>query len=325
MNLSFLFKYFLKFISICILLLINTVTAKIPRKSQNNSIKQTEPQPAVQEIQKPAAIPPENLQLLKNSYPDVIFEESFLEEADEWIITVKVPSKFSETGFRQKNFYWCNGSMLPESELENREKYWSLIYSYPEKLKDPADMTEEERQKLKEFGSRSNRRNGAGTPMFFFDLLYDANTQAQLEKNIITTTFLNHKTRIHQRIKAPLQRVENRILELARTDTEVKTFVEKIKSNDAYNWRLIDGTNRKSFHSYGIAVDILPVRITGEIYWSWARDKNPENWMLTPLKRRWLPPESVVKIFEEEGFIWGGKWAIWDNMHFEYHPELLIK
>ncbi|MBQ9624309.1 MAG: M15 family metallopeptidase, partial [Treponema sp.] len=25
----------------------------------------------------------------------------------------------------------------------------------------------------------------------------------------------------------------------------------------------------------------------------------------------------------EEGFIWGGYWVIFDNMHFEYHPELI--
>ena len=45
--------------------------------------------------------------------------------------------------------------------------------------------------------------------------------------------------------------------------------------------------------------------------------------MLTPLSWRWMPPQAVIDIFEEEGFIWGGKWAIWDNMHFEYHPELI--
>jgi hypothetical protein len=32
----------------------------------------------------------------------------------------------------------------------------------------------------------------------------------------------------------------------------------------------------------------------------------------------------VIRIFEEEGFIWGGKWAMYDTMHFEYHPELLL-
>ena len=46
--------------------------------------------------------------------------------------------------------------------------------------------------------------------------------------------------------------------------------------------------------------------------------------MLIPLKSRWMPPAAVIKAFEDEGFIWGGRWAIWDNMHFEYHPELLI-
>ena len=28
--------------------------------------------------------------------------------------------------------------------------------------------------------------------------------------------------------------------------------------------------------------------------------------------------------FEKHGFIWGGKWIIWDNMHFEYRPEVVI-
>ena len=39
--------------------------------------------------------------------------------------------------------------------------------------------------------------------------------------------------------------------------------------------------------------------------------------------RRWIPPKAVIEAFESEGFIWGGKWTLWDNMHFEYRPELL--
>jgi hypothetical protein len=27
---------------------------------------------------------------------------------------------------------------------------------------------------------------------------------------------------------------------------------------------------------------------------------------------------------EEEGFIWGGKWPMYDTMHFEYRPELIL-
>jgi hypothetical protein len=30
----------------------------------------------------------------------------------------------------------------------------------------------------------------------------------------------------------------------------------------------------------------------------------------------------VIRAFENEGFTWGGKWALYDNMHFEFRPEL---
>ena len=34
-------------------------------------------------------------------------------------------------------------------------------------------------------------------------------------------------------------------------------------------------------------------------------------------------PLEIVEAFEHEGFIWGGQWAHYDTMHFEYRPELL--
>ena len=137
-------------------------------------------------------------------------------------------------------------------------------------------------------------------------------------------TFLGNKTNVHERMIEPLKKVEEKILTLAKTDSEVKAFLENLKSNDGYYWRIIEGTKRKSFHSLGIAIDILPKSHGGkQIFWSWAADKYPDTWMLVPLKKRWMLPESVIKIFEDEGFIWGGKWVIYDNMHFEYHPELI--
>ena len=121
-----------------------------------------------------------------------------------------------------------------------------------------------------------------------------------------------------------MKRVEERIYEAAKTDAAVEEYIKSISKNEGYYWRVIANTNRKSFHSLGIALDIRPRSYKGkEVYWSWAKDKNPDNWMLTPLSWRWMPPQAVIDIFEEEGFIWGGKWAIWDNMHFEYHPELI--
>ena len=34
-------------------------------------------------------------------------------------------------------------------------------------------------------------------------------------------------------------------------------------------------------------------------------------------------PTEIVAVFERHGFIWGGRWAHYDTMHFEYRPELL--
>jgi hypothetical protein len=77
-----------------------------------------------------------------------------------------------------------------------------------------------------------------------------------------------------------------------------------------------------SYHSWGLAVDIQPKSSGGKIiYWEWERERNPD-WMLVPLVRRWSPHETVIKAFEKEGFIWGGKWSFYDTMHFEYRPEL---
>ena len=50
---------------------------------------------------------------------------------------------------------------------------------------------------------------------------------------------------------------------------------------------------------------------------------DPDGWMTLPLDKRWMPPLKVIQAFESEGFIWGGKWPVWDNMHFEYRPELI--
>ena len=292
-------------------------TTATTTSTKTRAKKESASQDVAPESQKPPK--PEGLALLERAYPDLRFSCRFDEARSDWRIALTMPGQSEAVVF-----YWCEGAMLPESEIENRSKYWTLLYPYPRQLKDPASMSEEEREHLREFSSASNRRNGSGTPMFFFETIYAAQSRASLEANLASETFLGKKTTVHKRIVPPLKRVEKRILEAAKTDAEVRQFVDGLKSADAYNWRRIAGTNRLSFHSLGVAIDVLPKRITGEIFWSWARDKNPDGWMLTPLSRRWTPPQAVIDIFEDEGFIWGGKWAIWDNMHFEYHPELIL-
>ncbi len=267
-----------------------------------------------------------NLIYFERAYPDLTFTRQFNIQEGEWIITVKVPDKPDDKEGPGKtfDFYWANGSLLPAEEFANKENYWSLLYNYPKELADPANYSEEQRERIKDFTSKESRKNGAGTPLFFFDAIYDSSTRRSLEQHIVRISFLGNKTNVHERMKEPLKKVEEKILTLAKTDSEVKAFLDNHKSNDGYYWRIIEGTKRKSFHSLGIALDILPKSQGGkQIFWSWAADKYPDTWMLIPLKNRWMPPESVIKIFEDEGFIWGGKWVIYDNMHFEYHPELI--
>ena len=266
---------------------------------------------------------PEQLNILRKCYSDVLFETVYVKEKNDWLVNITAPVVPGKPARKRASFYWAEGRLLPEEELENRDKYWPLIYKY-QKMKDPALMTAEEIERIKVFSSAENRKNGGGTPMFFFDFLYAAKSQVIIEDHIVRTTFLGHNTKVHERILGPLKKVESDIYKEAEKDSEIKTFIQSLKSTDAYNWRVIEGTGRKSFHTYGIAVDVLPTRLNGKaIFWSWTKDKDPENWMLTPVNKRWNPPQKVIDIFESEGFIWGGNWVIFDNMHFEYHPELI--
>lgn len=261
---------------------------------------------------------PDKLNVFRKAYPDLSFDSEYDKNQNDWKITLT-------NGTNTYIFYWNNGSMIPPEELPNKENYWTLLYPYDYKkpLRDPKTFTDEEIEQLRNFTSKENRKNGAGTPMFFFDAVYDSFSRGSLEKHIKSVKFLGFSVNVHERITGPLSNVEKRVQKLAETDSEVSTFLKNINRNEGYFWRIIAGTNRKSFHSLGIALDIQPKYYGGkEVFWSWTRDKNPENWMLTRPSARWMPPKAVIDIFEEEGFIWGGKWAIWDNMHFEYHPEL---
>jgi len=85
-------------------------------------------------------------------------------------------------------------------------------------------------------------------------------------------------------------------------------------SAGTYNCRAIAGTNNKSMHAYGAAIDISSKYSN---YWRWSLGSKGE-----PIWRNQIPIQ-IVRIFERHGFIWGGYWYHYDTMHFEYRPELL--
>jgi hypothetical protein len=73
-----------------------------------------------------------------------------------------------------------------------------------------------------------------------------------------------------------------------------------------------------------VAVDLLMRAQTDmETYWQWTAAKGID-WRAVPAEKRQNPPAAVIRAFEDQGFIWGGRWSRYDTMHFEYHPELLI-
>ncbi len=107
-----------------------------------------------------------------------------------------------------------------------------------------------------------------------------------------------------------LQKVSNALDKLPRH------FMKYLRpSAGTYHCRTIAGTERFSVHAFGAAIDINAKY--GD-YWRWSGAEPGE-----PLTYRNRIPWEIVEIFEQHGFIWGGKWYHYDTLHFEYRPELL--
>ncbi|MGH6847271.1 MAG: M15 family metallopeptidase [Methylocella sp.] len=87
-----------------------------------------------------------------------------------------------------------------------------------------------------------------------------------------------------------------------------------VPSGGTYNCRHIAGTQRRSMHAYGAALDI---NTKYSDYWCWPMPKHGL------IQYRNKIPFEIVDAFERHGFIWGGKWYHFDTMHFEYRPELM--
>ncbi len=85
--------------------------------------------------------------------------------------------------------------------------------------------------------------------------------------------------------------------------------------NGTFNYRQISGTGLLSPHAYGIALDLSS---NSKDYWKWANRQEGE-------KRMKAYPKATVNIFENNNFVWGGKWGHFDILHFEYRPEIIIK
>jgi hypothetical protein len=222
----------------------------------------------------------------------------------------------------EDTFYWAEGRLLPQALRGRWRDYRPHRFSlYPGEIPPPDQYSPALIEELRRQGSAESRLEGPDYHYGFQAALYGGMTRQEIERTLTRVRFLDREVIVHRDIAEALVRIDRRIREIAAEDEETAAFMDSIDSIGGYNWREIRGTRRMSYHSWGLAVDIQPKQLNNRtIYWLWEYNHN-DDWMLVPPGRRWQPPERVIRAFEHEGFIWGGKWALYDNMHFEFRPE----
>lgn len=110
-----------------------------------------------------------------------------------------------------------------------------------------------------------------------------------------------------------LQTVIRELMPLSERNQNVRRCL--LPCSGTYNYRVISGTNMLSPHAFGIAIDLASDK---RDYWKWASKEAGQ-------KRLESYPNELVEIFENNNFVWGGKWSHFDILHFEYRPEIILK
>jgi hypothetical protein len=149
----------------------------------------------------------------------------------------------------------------------------------------------------------------------FFKTLY-GNTKEEVQKTLGSFVWcpkLVNQTILFNKKNGAFEALKKVSDELDK-HPEWKKYITNI--GGTFNWRNISGTNRLSAHSFGITIDI---NTSHSNYWQWDCGCKNEN---TKLGFKNKIPIEIVKIFEKNGFIWGGRWYHYDTMHFEYRPEM---
>ncbi|MCL2805154.1 MAG: M15 family metallopeptidase [Treponema sp.] len=252
------------------------------------------------------------MRALLEAYPEQIEEVEF--RNDDWAVLLK-----------GKWYYYANGRILQENKAEDFENFRSYqFYGYPAELPPWRERTPEETARFGTMAA-SRRQITVRRSNDFLDDLWQASTRAEAERNIVTVTFLGRSVKINKLIQKRVIAVERDIRAAARADSGVQTWINSIDTLEGYVWRNVADTQSRSYHAYGIALDILSRRTMGNLqtYWLWTSQYR-DDWWNVSYRERYHPPDAVIKAFEANGFIWGGKWLLFDTMHFEYRPELLI-
>jgi hypothetical protein len=148
----------------------------------------------------------------------------------------------------------------------------------------------------------------------FFFRMYGDCRKGEVQRRLRTVIWLRNTA--PQRIQVTTingidKAVENLSAEIEQLPPRLRVAATRLSGG--FVCRAISGTNSRSMHGYGAAIDL---RTSVGRYWRWSG--------LKPAARKFnLVPEQIVSLFEKYGFIWGGKWYHVDGLHFEYRPELI--
>jgi hypothetical protein len=251
------------------------------------------------------------MKALASAYPGRVGPAEFRD--GDWAVSV-----------RDTWFYYAGGRLLPEELRDQAADYDPQpFYNYAAELPPWKEPGPEETSRFRD-SARRRQMNPPKRSQHFYDALWRAHNRNESYERVKTLRFLNRNVLVHYAIMEELALVEERILEEAKTDPQVQQWINKLDTLAGWNWRDIADTQSRSFHAYGVALDLLPASRGGlETYWLWTARNIPE-WWAVPYEKRLHPPQGVIKAFESCGFIWGGKWLFFDTMHFEYRPEILI-
>jgi len=265
--------------------------------------------------------------------PNIFAEEQTRAEQVTRALARAYPRQIQQVEFRNGDwavllrdtwYFYAEGRMLPENLTAKASDYNRLpFYSLPAELPEWVRPNKEEEERFRNFAN-NRRQNRLRRPAYFFDDLWQAGSRSESYDRVKTIRFLQHPVTVHYLILEHLSLVEMQITSDARNDPQVQEWVNSISRLEGWSWRDIAETQSRSYHSYGLAVDIIPKSYNGmEAYWLWTISRR-EDWWNIPYSQRYHPPQAVIAAFEKYGFIWGGKWSIFDTIHFEYRPEILI-
>ncbi len=166
------------------------------------------------------------------------------------------------------------------------------------------------------FGGTPTDDPGRARNAAFFNAVYGDCRKGEVDRQLVDVVWLPSKSKQVLRVTRR-NGVADRLAEVSRALDALPDSLTRylVPAAGGYHCRAIAGTTRMSAHGYGIAVDIA---IKHADYWRWPSRKSDA----TIIYRNAIP-ETIVAIFEQHGFIWGGKWRHHDTMHFEYRPELI--